>query len=253
MTRELTTSFESFAVPMKTAIIGSSGGIGAAFCRQLQAHPAVQHIAACSRHDRQTGPKIEHIPLDLEDEGSIAEAAVNAADLVEQLDLIIVATGILHDANGLRPEKTWRSLDPESLDRVFRINTIGPALIAKHFLPLLARESKSVFAALSARVGSIGDNKMGGWHAYRASKAALNMLIRNFAIELNRRNPHAIAVGLHPGTTDTSLSKPFQANLPKGRLFSPDYAASRMLQVIDDLKPVDSGQLYAWDGSSIAF
>lgn len=126
-----------------------------------------------------------------------------------------------------------------------------PALVAKHFLPLLARDRKSVFAALSARVGSISDNQLGGWHAYRASKAALNMLLRTFAIELARRNPRAVCVGLHPGTVDTGLSAPFQANVPEGKLFTPDFAAARLLEVVDRLKPDDSGHVFAWDGQLI--
>lgn len=197
--------------------------------------------------------RVRQIPLDLENEETIVGAAASLADAFGSLDLVIVATGILYHEDGLRPEKTWRSLDAAALERVLRINTIGPALVAKHFLPLLTKNSKSVFAALSARVGSIGDNEIGGWHAYRASKAALNMLIRNFAIELERRNPQAIAVGLHPGTTDTDLSRPFQANVPDGKLFSPDFAAQRLLQVIDGLRASDSGRQLAWDGKRIPF
>ena len=169
------------------------------------------------------------------------------------LDLVIVATGILHDGPDLRPEKTWRSLDASALERVYRINTIGPALIAKHLLPSLAPDRKSVFAALSARVGSISDNRLGGWHAYRASKAALNMLIKTFAIELARRNPKALCVGLHPGTVDTKLSRPFQSNVPKPKLFDVDFVASRLLSVLDRLTPEDSGKLFAWDGQRIPF
>ena len=193
------------------------------------------------------------IRLDLEDEDTMASAAETVAGAFSDVDMVLVATGLLHDGDGLQPEKTWRTLDAARFERVLRINTVGPALIAKHFLPLLARDRKSVFAALSARVGSISDNQIGGWHAYRASKAALNMLIRNFAIELGRRNKQAIAVGLHPGTTDTGLSRPFQAGVPEGKLFAPDFVAHRLLQVIDGLKPADSGQFFAWDGSRIAF
>ncbi len=164
---------------------------------------------------------------------------------------MIVASGILHDGDALHPEKTWRALDGAALEQVYRINTVGPALVAKHFLPLLARHRKSVFAALSARVGSTSDNQLGGWHAYRASKGALNMLLRTFAIELARRNPRAACVGLHPGTVDTRLSAPFQANVPEGKLFDADLAAERLLEVIDRLKPADSGSVFAWDAQQI--
>ena len=166
---------------------------------------------------------------------------------------MIVASGLLHDGAALQPEKTWRSLTAEGLQRAFAINTIGPALVAKHFLPLLAQERKAVFAALSARVGSIEDNHLGGWHAYRASKAALNMLIRTLAIELARRNDHALCVGLHPGTVDTGLSKPFQGYVAKGKLFTPARAAGQLLDVLDGLSPGHTGGLFAWDGQRIPY
>jgi NAD(P)-dependent dehydrogenase (short-subunit alcohol dehydrogenase family) len=163
---------------------------------------------------------------------------------------VIVATGLLH-ADGVTPERSNAALDPRQLMRLFAINAVGPALIAKHVLPLLPRGERSVFAALSARVGSIGDNRLGGWHSYRASKAALNMLIRTLAIELERTRPQAILVGLHPGTVDTELSKPFQRGVPEGRLFTPDQSAERLLAVVDGLEPEDSGGVFAWDGQRI--
>ncbi|NCQ64500.1 MAG: SDR family oxidoreductase, partial [Alphaproteobacteria bacterium] len=128
-----------------------------------------------------------------------------------------------------------------------------PALIAKHFLPLLPRDRRSVFAALSARVGSISDNGIGGWHSYRASKAALNMLVRNYAIELGRTHKHAVCVALHPGTVDTALSQPFQSNLPEGQLTAPAEAAGNLLRVIDGLTPEDSGHLFDWAGERVEF
>lgn len=254
MQNEPSITLSSFKTPMKAAIIGSSGGIGAAFCRLLEDHPAVEAIAACSRGNaKRKAAKVTYFRLDLRDESSIAAAAEDVAKGCQKLDLIIVATGILHDADGLQPEKTWRALEASNLERVFQINTIGPALVAKHFLPLLARGRKCVFAALSARIGSISDNQIGGWHGYRASKAALNMLVQNFAIELKRQNPEAIAVSLHPGTTDTQLSEPFQTNVPEKKLFSPNFAAQQLLQVIDGLKTTDSGRLFAWNGAEIPF
>ena len=246
--------FGSFSPGIKAAIIGASGGIGSALAKHLLDHPGVASIAACSRQpDHRVSAKTLALPLDLQDETSIAAAAETLRSQNADLDLVIVATGVLHQDDDLKPEKTWRALDGAAMEHVFRVNTIGPALVAKHFLPLLARDRKSVFAALSARVGSIGDNQLGGWHAYRASKAALNMLIRNFAIELERRNPKAIAVGLHPGTTDTGLSKPFQGGVAKGKLFSPDFVAERLFRVIDGLTTEDSGHVFAWDGERIPF
>jgi NAD(P)-dependent dehydrogenase (short-subunit alcohol dehydrogenase family) len=153
----------------------------------------------------------------------------------------------------LQPEKTWRSLSAQSLALSFATNAIGPALIAKYFLELLATREKAVFAALSARVGSIEDNRLGGWHAYRASKAALNMLIRTCAIELARRNPQALCIALHPGTVDTALSRPFQARVPVEKLFAPRYAAQALLGVIDSLDGAQSGNAFAWDGRRIPF
>ena len=136
--------------------------------------------------------------------------------------------------------------------RLFAVNTIGPALIAKHALPLLPKTGKSVFAALSARVGSISDNGLGGWHSYRASKAALNMLLKNFAIELKFKRKEAVCIGLHPGTVDTGLSQPFQKNVADGKLFTPAYSAARLLSVIDGAAPADSGKCFAWDGAEVA-
>ena len=249
---EPTSALSSFADGMKVVVIGASGGIGAALVDRLAEDQRVEAIAVCSRRAvRQDHPKLRDYRLDLEDEASIAAAAGHIGDRFERLDLVITATGLLHDGDALGPEKTWRALEAASLERVYRINAIGPALVAKHFLPLLARDRKSVFAALSARVGSIGDNRLGGWHAYRASKAALNMLIRNFAIELQRRNPGAICVGLHPGTVDTGLSKPFQANVPSGKLFTADVVAARLLDVIDGLDASVSGRQVAWDGQLV--
>jgi NAD(P)-dependent dehydrogenase (short-subunit alcohol dehydrogenase family) len=128
---------------------------------------------------------------------------------------------------------------------------VGPALVAKHFLPLLPRQGRSVFAALSARVGSIGDNRLGGWHSYRASKAALNMLIKNASIELARTRPDAVIVGLHPGTVDTGLSKPFQRGVAHNKLFTPEYCAERLIAVTDGLTRDDTGHVFAWDGARV--
>jgi len=164
---------------------------------------------------------------------------------------VIVSTGTLHGGDRFQPEKTWRSLDPDNFSHAFCVNAAGPALVAKHFLPLLARRRKTAFAALSARVGSISDNDLGGWYAYRASKTALNMLIRTLSIELVRRWPEALCVALHPGTVDTDLSAPFQSNVPTDRLVAPDLAASRLLGVLDGLTPAETGGVFAWDGSRI--
>ncbi|WP_126174467.1 SDR family NAD(P)-dependent oxidoreductase [Altericroceibacterium xinjiangense] len=226
-------------------IIGASGGIGAAFEAALIEEGAfdVVHGLARSRSGSQH--------LDLEDEASIAAAAAHVARGPKPL-LVIVATGLLH-AGDRGPEKALRELDPTWLAKVHAVNAIGPALVAKHFLPIMPNNGRTVFAALSARVGSIADNRLGGWHGYRASKAALNMLVRNLAIEERRRNQAAIVVALHPGTVDTALSRPFQGSVHPGRLFDPERAALQLLDVIEELKPLDSGNLFDFEGKEIAF
>jgi len=224
-------------------VIGASGGIGGAVADALEDEAGHAKVWRFGRS--LTG----NAQLDLTDEASIAEAAAQVA-AGPPPSLVFVATGILGEGER-GPEKALRDLDPEWLARVFAINTIGPALVAKHFLPLLPRTGTPVFAALSARVGSISDNRLGGWHGYRASKAALNMLIRNFAIDAARRNDRSIVVGLHPGTVDTRLSEPFRGTVAPGKLFDPERAALQLLDVIEGLKPVDSGRCFAWDGVEI--
>jgi len=226
-------------------IIGASGGIGAAFEAALIEEGAfdVVHGFARSRAGAQH--------LDLLDEASIAAAAATVAKGPAP-SLVIVATGLLH-AGEHGPEKALRDLDPDWLARVYAVNAIGPALVAKHFLPIMPKAARSVFAALSARVGSISDNQLGGWYGYRASKAALNMLVRNIAIEERRRNARAIIVALHPGTVDTALSRPFQGNVQPQRLFDPERAALQLLDVIEDLKVADSGKLFDFEGKEVAF
>lgn len=235
----------------RSVVFGAGGGVGGAFARILTADPRCARVHAGARtpiehHD----PKISPFRFDLEDEASLAAAAARfKAD--GPVHLVIVATGFLH-APGLAPEKAWRALDPLAMQRIFAVNAIGPALVAKHVLPILPRSGKSAFAALSARVGSISDNRLGGWHSYRASKAALNMIIRTLAIELARSHPGAVCVALHPGTVDTDLSRPFQDGVPSGSLTTPDIAAGRLLGVIDGLSPEQSGRLFGWDGHEIA-
>lgn len=236
--------------PQVAAVFGASGGIGSAFVAHLARDAGFDRVLALSRRpafDQQS--HVVAATVDITDEASIASAADKARSLGE-LRLVIVATGLLH-GQGFSPEKNWAALTADSLARAFAVNSIGPALVGKHFLPLLPRRGRSVFAALSARVGSIEDNRLGGWHAYRASKAALNMLLRTFAIELARRAPEALCIGLHPGTVDTGLSKPFQSNVAPGALRQPGDAAARLLEVIRRLSPEDSGGVFAWDGARL--
>ncbi len=232
----------SFPPDGAAVVIGASGGVGGALVSQLHGDPAFTSLFALARSFAGSAR------IDITDEASVAAATTG---LVAPLRLVIVATGALQGPGFPQPEKSYRALDPVALTESFRLNTVGPALVAKHLLPLMAPRGKTVFAALSARVGSIGDNRAGGWHAYRASKAALNMILRNLAIEVGRRNPDAICVGLHPGTVDTGLSRPFQRGVAEGQLFTPETSARHLLTVIDALTPADSGNVLAWDGKTI--
>jgi NAD(P)-dependent dehydrogenase (short-subunit alcohol dehydrogenase family) len=232
----------SFPPDGAAVVIGASGGVGGALVSQLRGDPAFTSLFALARSFAGSAR------IDITDEASVAAATTG---LVAPLRLVIVATGGLQGPGFPQPEKSYRALDPVALTESFRLNTVGPALVAKHLLPLMAPRGKTVFAALSARVGSIGDNRAGGWHAYRASKAALNMILRNLAIEVGRRNPDAICVGLHPGTVDTGLSRPFQRGVAGGQLFTPETSARHLLAVIDALTPADSGNILAWDGKTI--
>jgi NAD(P)-dependent dehydrogenase (short-subunit alcohol dehydrogenase family) len=245
-------SLDSFGNRLTTAVIGASGGIGGAFADLLGECPSVETVIRLSRTRGFSSHRDRPwFAVDLEDERSISGAAAAIKLAYGTLDLVIVATGILHDDQGLQPEKTWRALDADAMERAYRINAIGPALVAKHFLPLLAAERKAAFAALSARVGSIKDNQLGGWYAYRTSKAALNMILKTLSIELARRNPSAVCVGLHPGTVDTRLSEPFQRGVPESKLFSSRRSARCLLNVLNGLSPNQSGQVFAWDGQPI--
>ena len=224
------------ALPHPALVVGASGGIGAALAAGLRA----RGVATQDLSRRDNG-------LDLADEASIVAAA---ASLDVPPRLVLVATGLLH-ADGIAPEKNLAALDPVRLARSFAINAIGPALLAKHLLPRMPREGRSVFAVLSARVGSIADNRLGGWYGYRASKAALNQLVRTAAIEQTRRAPESIVVALHPGTVATGLSAPFRGQAE--RVFTPSEAAARLLDVVAALEASDSGGFFAWDGTPIAF
>lgn len=239
---DLAATLTSFKPALRALVWGASGGIGGAFVAALETNPRVAQVVAASR----AAPT--PWSFDLENEASI-ESVAKAAAADGPLDLVLVATGVLLP----NPEKSWRHLDPAALGRAYAINAIGPALIAKHTLGFLRRDAKAVFACISARVGSIEDNRLGGWHAYRASKAALDMLVRNFAIELRQRNPGAVCVALHPGTVDTALSRPFQATVDRSRLQAPAESAQRMLATLDALGPADTGKLWAYDGSPIPF
>jgi NAD(P)-dependent dehydrogenase (short-subunit alcohol dehydrogenase family) len=241
------------APPRGVLVAGASGGIGRALCARLaERFPAVRLVRLARSPDR-----LERLPASccdiaftLDDEDDIARAVAEIPQGLP-IDWVLVATGWLHDAQR-QPEKTFRALDADHLLRAYRVNAVGPALLVKQLLQQLPAAKSARFGLLSARVGSVSDNRLGGWHSYRASKAALNMLVKNYAIELGRRSDRFIIVGLQPGTTDTALSAPFQRNVPAAQLQTPAFTAQRLVAVMERLQPADSGQLFDFDGIGFA-
>lgn len=225
----------SFPPAPHALIVGAAGGLGRAFADVLEAEGA-----RVTRWSRSSG-------VDPADAASIAAAI---AALPAPPDLVIICNGVLHGPS-IAPEKANSQLQADTLATVLAINAIQPATLAAQLLPIMPKGRKSVLAVLSARVGSISDNRLGGWHSYRASKAALNQLIRTMAIEQARRNPEQILLTLHPGTVDTGLSKPFQSGVKT--LFSPETSARHLLAVIDAATPAQSGQLIDWQGVAIPY
>ena len=229
--------------PNSTALVfGASGGIGSALVAQLGAASCFSNVLGYSRASA--------VPLDLAIASSIEAVAADVTNRGGELRLLIDATGVL-DGDGCVAEKTWRQLDPTAMARAFAINAIGPALLMKHFLPLLPHAGKCVFATLSARVGSISDNRLGGWYSYRASKAALNQIVRTAAIELSRTRPDALCLAIHPGTVATRLSQRFAKSGLEVQ--SPEIAAMRILTVLDMLTPALSGEFFDQQGRPIAW
>ena len=231
-------------------VVGSNGGIGAALIKQLSSQMPEATIHALARKAITSSlPNVIDYCVDFEQENAIEQVR----DRITQhgaIDCMIIATGLLHSAN-VKPEKTLKQLDYQQLQTVFAANTFLPAILAKYFIPHLSKAYRSVFSILSARVGSISDNRLGGWYAYRASKAALNMLIKTASIETARTNKKAIIVGLHPGTVETQLSQPFLGKVDDAKCFSPDLAAKQLLKVIHQLKSSDTGAVFDWKGELI--
>lgn len=220
-------------------VVGASGGIGHALLAEVSRRNLALRCTAWSRRTPAGALHTDWHHVDITDERTIAAAAAQ----LDGVDLVVIASGMLHDG-AAQPEKTIRALDPSAMAHAFAVNTIGPALVAKHVLPHLPRDRRAIFAALSARVGSISDNRLGGWYSYRASKAALNQIVRTLSVELALKHPQAIAVGLHPGTVDTPLSKPFQGRVPGGTLAEPHAAAARLLDVVLARTPRDTGRVF---------
>jgi len=250
-----------FEVPeANVLVVGASGGIGLGFVQALLPNPQVARIYATYRQPQSAAAlfelgqkhpdRLSCLALELTDEAQVAAGIHQIQAQVKQLHLVINCVGLLH-AGPLQPEKSLQQINPEHLLQYFQVNSIGGILLAKHLQPLLKHSDRNLFATISAKIGSIGDNHLGGWYGYRASKSALNMLIRTAAIEYGRKSPKTVLVLLHPGTTDTRLSQPFQRNVPQEKLFPVGRTVSQLLAVLAALTIEDSGQFFSWDGSRL--
>lgn len=233
---------------MNIAIVGGSGGIGQAFVRNFAVRESVDTVFATFN---QSTPELSHPKVRWHQMDATRESSVHAwSETLGEIDWLINAAGILHTPND-SPEKALRTFAPEFFLRCMSINAVPTLLLAKHMHDKFNHGRAAVFATVSAKVGSIEDNRLGGWYSYRASKAALNMCIKTLAIEWRRTLPNVRVAALHPGTTDTDLSKPFQKNVPKGKLFIPDQSVDYMLDVLHRVTPDQTGQFWAYDGERL--
>ena len=244
---------------MNILIQGGGRGIGLALARRALAEGTERLVVTArepgssAAHAELAGDaRLTFVPLDITNDAGIRNAAGEIKALVPRLDRVICTSGILRKGD-IRPEKRIADIDAEALVTLYRVNALGPVLLARELWPLLKGDHALQFSAISARVGSVSDNRLGGWYGYRASKAALNQLMRTLSIELARANPNACVATLHPGTVDTDLSKPFQGNVPADKLFTADDAAAHLWRVLDGLTPADTGTLFAYDGSVIPY
>ena len=246
--------------PHNVLVVGASRGIGLGMVRHLCEDMRVGQIFAGCREPASASDlhalaehdcRLRAMRMDVEDEQTLADAVAEIDHFGGALHAVIVTAGVLHDEN-MRPERRLADVDVSAAERSFRVNALGPLLVLKHTEPLLRQSGgPAYFASISARVGSIGDNRIGGWYAYRAAKAAQNQFVHTAAIELARSQPDLCCVTLHPGTVDTDLSKPFQARVPEGKLFDLARASSQLLDVLGGLGPSDSGGFFAWDGQRV--
>ena len=241
-------------------IVGASRGIGFGFVKSLLEREKTINIYATYRHPEtaedlfklqlEYSSSLHLFQLDITEEEQISNLAKQLKQNISELHLVINCVGILQQGD-IKPEKSLRHINSENLLTYFQVNSIATVLLAKYLLPFFRHSHKSILAAISAKVGSIGDNYLGGWYGYRASKTALNMLLKTISIEYQRTCPHTVVVALHPGTTDTNLSKPFQGNVPPEKLFSVERTVNQLLNIIDNLTENDTGQFFSWDGSRL--
>ena len=254
------TPVEGLDVPAQVLVTGASSGIGLAMVEALLDNDGVARVFAVARHALASSAlralaaghpgRLHCIDADLATDAGIEAVAAGARQVTDVLHMVVNGAGLLH-GDAVHPEKSLATLDRAALEQVFALNAFAPILLARALLPLLDARSRCVVASLSARVGSIGDNRLGGWYAYRAAKAAQNQLLRTLSIELRRSHPLATCVMLHPGTVDTPLSRPFQSRVPADALFTPARAARQLLDIIAGLQPRDSGRFIAWDGRDV--
>lgn len=241
-------------------IVGASQGIGLGFVRSLLQQNNLARIYATYRQldtaaellalKARSNNRLECLQVDITEEDQIENAITHIRESSQQLHLAIYCVGLLHEGQ-LTPEKSLRQINSQNLISYFQVNSIGAILLAKHLMPLFNKREDSIFACISAKVGSIGDNRLGGWYGYRASKAALNMFLKTTAIEYSRRCPKTTVLALHPGTTDTRLSQPFQKNVPTEKLFPVEHTVNLLSKVIEDRDIKDSGKFFAWDGTEL--
>ncbi|XP_054802158.1 uncharacterized protein LOC129305946 [Prosopis cineraria] len=271
--RLLSVSRRAFSAALKSErgvsmVQGASRGIGLEFVKQLLENDDKGHvIATCRNPNGSTGlvnlkdkfaERLRILQLDLTFESSIEATARAIKETYGHLNLLINASGILSIPEVLQPETTLSKVEKSSLMLAYEVNAVGPILVIKHMWPLLkvgggfgTERSVAVVASLSARVGSIGDNRLGGWHSYRSSKAALNQLTKTISVEFARKKDPIACILLHPGTVDTDLSKPFQRNVPDDKLFTKEFSAQKLLSIINNVKRHDNGKFFAWDGQEI--
>lgn len=247
--------------PRRVVLIGAGGGIGGALASRLLRSSPNCHVLGTSRAPRSARmraladlfpDRFSAANCDLGSDESIRQLAARVRDQMGSPDLVIVASGLLHEP-GLGPEKSHAQLDRAWLLRQFEINCVGPLLAAASLVPLMPRNRLSLFVVLSALVGSITDNRLGGWYGYRASKAALNQGMKTLAVECRRTHPGLCVLSIHPGTTDTPLSGPFTSRVAKEKLYSPARTAARILRVLDASDVADSGAFLHWDGSELPY
>lgn len=246
--------------PAIALILGATQGIGLGFVKHLLQQPNISTIFATYRTAEAASEllalkaaypdRLICSALDITDEVQIADLISTIQTTTPTLHWVINCIGVLHEG-ALQPEKSLAQINPERLMQYFQVNSVGAILLAKHLMPLLKHPERSLFATISAKVGSIGDNRIGGWYGYRASKAALNMFMKTAAIEYGRKSPNTIIALLHPGTTATRLSEPFQRNVPPEKLFSTERTVAQLYAVLNQLEPANSGQFFAWDGAEL--